>query len=212
MTRKELGISDKWTDVCELLNSRDAVYLVIGGVAVALHGYVRATKDIDILVPRDIANTKRILDALSDLPWGIAKELSAEDVHKKPITIIGDDPRVDILKGAQGITYDAARKRQLTTTIAGTTVPYINLDDLIRSKTGTNRPKDQQDIIELKRALRRAKRHTANNLEQKTSTADNPAGKKKKDTIETVVRGKDRPVGGQQPGKTRKKQAKRHQR
>lgn len=69
MTDEPSRIADKWTDVCKLLNSRSTVYMVVGGVAVALHGYVRATKDIDILVPRNLENTKRILDALSELPW-----------------------------------------------------------------------------------------------------------------------------------------------
>ena len=165
MTDDATEISRKWTRVCALLNNRGAAYLVVGGVAVGLHGYVRATKDLDILVPKDLENTERILDALSELPWGIAKELRAEDIDEKPITIIGDDPRVDILKAAQSINYDAARGGRLTATIHGTTVPYIGLQDLVRSKTGTNRPKDQQDIQELNRALRRVarqreKRHT----------------------------------------------------
>ena len=52
MRKPTRGIGDKWVDVCRLLNSRGVEYLVVGGVAMALHGRMRATKDIDVLVPR----------------------------------------------------------------------------------------------------------------------------------------------------------------
>ena len=119
--------------------------------------------------------TKRILEALSELPWGVAKELSADDVDEKPITVIGDDPRVDILKAAQSMDYEAARGNRLTATVHGTTVPYIGLQDLVRSKTGTNRPKDQQDIQELNRALRRAARQRATRHARPTEPEDEAA-------------------------------------
>lgn len=100
MARPTRGIGDKWIDVCRLLNRRGAAYIVVGGIAVNLHGHVRATRDLDILVPRDIENTRRILEALADLPYGMARELDAETVDARPITIIGDDPRVVAERGA----------------------------------------------------------------------------------------------------------------
>ena len=196
MTDDASEISKKWTEVCKLLNSRSAAYMVVGGVAVGLHGYIRATKDIDILVPKDLENTKRILEALSELPWGLAKELTAEEVDKKPITIIGDDPRVDILKAAQSMNYNAARENQLTATVHGTTVPYIGLQDLIRSKTGTNRPKDQQDIQEINRTLRRTERQRRNRHTLPTTPEDDAAGETRGGTTNAVIRGHDRQIGG----------------
>jgi hypothetical protein len=44
-------------------------------VAANLHGSVRATRDVDVLVPRDAANMRRLVDALGELTWGIAREL-----------------------------------------------------------------------------------------------------------------------------------------
>lgn len=99
MARPTRGIGDKWIDVCRLLNRRGAAYIVVGGIAVNLHGHVRATRDLDILVPRDIENTRRILEALAELPYGMARELDAETVDARPITIIGDDPRVVAERG-----------------------------------------------------------------------------------------------------------------
>ena len=82
MSKPTRGIGDKWLDVCRLLNSRGVEYLVVGGVAMALHGRMRATKDIDVLVPRDVENMRRLLEALEALPMGLARELEAAEAHR----------------------------------------------------------------------------------------------------------------------------------
>src|SRR5262247_4423233 len=58
--------------VCRLLNRHRVRYLLAGGVAANLHGSVRATADVDVLVPKDPRNTERLLAALAELPYGIA--------------------------------------------------------------------------------------------------------------------------------------------
>ncbi|MBE3072126.1 MAG: hypothetical protein IMZ67_04050, partial [Acidobacteria bacterium] len=83
-------------------------YVIAGGVAANLHGSVRATRDIDILVPRDRRNMERLVRALCELPFGIARELDAAELVNKPITIVGDDPRVDVLTVAWTVTFEAA--------------------------------------------------------------------------------------------------------
>ena len=153
MPRRIRGIAEQWLRVCQLLNSRGVEYVVAGGVASALHGSVRATKDIDVIVPRDLRNTERLLEALSELPFGMARELDAAEENAKTITIIGDDPRVDVLKAAGQVSYVDVKDRRLMVTIDGVDLPYLKLDDLIRSKR-TDRPRDQVEADELE-ALRR---------------------------------------------------------
>jgi hypothetical protein len=119
--------------------------LIAGGVAANLHGSVRATKDVDVLVPRDARNAQRLLKALSSLPYRIAEELDADEIIRKPITIIGDDPRVDVLTVAYSVPFEAAWPRRRTRRIDGTRIPYLGLEDLIRSKR-TGRPSDAADI------------------------------------------------------------------
>jgi hypothetical protein len=125
-------------------------YLVAGGVAANLHGSVRATKDVDLLVPRDLANTTRLLTALSELPWRIAAEIDATEVVRRPFTIIGDDPRVDILMVACSVTFDQAWPGRVVRRIDNIRVPYLGLDDLLKSKQ-TGRAADEADIEVLKR-------------------------------------------------------------
>jgi hypothetical protein len=135
--------------VCRLLNRHRVRYLIAGGVAGNLHGSVRATNDVDILVPRDAKNAARLLAALAALPYGLAAELDATTVATKPITIIGDDPRVDVLTVAATVTFDAAYPRRIVRR-----VPYLNLEDLVRSKQ-TGRPRDVADIEQLQGTKRR---------------------------------------------------------
>jgi hypothetical protein len=134
--------------VCRLLNRHRVRYVVAGGVAANLHGSVRATKDVDVLVPRDARNMARLIAALSELPYGIAKELDADEIVRKPFTIIGDDPRVDVLTVAATVTFEHAYPRRVTRRIAGIRVPYLNREDLVRSKN-TGRAQDQADIERL---------------------------------------------------------------
>lgn len=148
MRRATPGTDNRVLRVCELLNRHRVRYLLAGGVAANLHGSVRATKDVDLLVPRDVRNMTRLLDALRELPFGVAGELDAAEIANKPVTIVGDDPRVDILTVAWTVSFDAAWPRRMVRRIGGVRVPYLSRADLIASKQ-TGRPADRADIEQL---------------------------------------------------------------
>ena len=97
--------------VCAALNRTGSKYLVIGGVACVLHGYVRATTDVDILIERTLDNARKVLAALEGLGWGLASEWRGDEILKRPITVIGDDPAVDIFTVAWSIKYADAVNR-----------------------------------------------------------------------------------------------------
>jgi len=136
--------------VCALLNAERVRYVVIGGFALALHGYPRFTRDVDILIEPTLENAERALKALQGLTWGISRELSAAAVIAKPLTIVGDDPRVDILTLASRVRYADAAPRIQTLEIEGVAVPIPDIDTLIRTKQ-TDRTRDKADIEELER-------------------------------------------------------------
>jgi predicted nucleotidyltransferase len=126
---------------------------VIGGVACILHGYIRATTDLDILIERSRENVDRVLAALSATGYGFAREWTAEQVLQAPITVIGDDPRVDIFLVAWSVKYDQAARNAWMVEIEGVQVPVMGLDDLIATKR-TGRPLDESDVQALE-AIRR---------------------------------------------------------
>jgi hypothetical protein len=146
--RRTPGTDNRVLRVCRLLNRHRVRYLLAGGVAANLHGSVRATRDVDLLVPGDVANMTRLLAALSELPYGIARELDPSEIAGKAVTIVGDDPRVDILTVAWTVTFERAWPRRMVRRIAGVRVPYLARADLIASKQ-TGRPSDAADVEQL---------------------------------------------------------------
>jgi len=140
--------------VCAALNRAKARYLVIGGIACILHGYARATEDIDILIERTAENADRILKALATLGYGFARAWTATEILKRQITVVGDDPRVDIFTVAWSIKYAQAAPRSDTVAVAGVRIPLIGIDDLIETKR-TGRLQDAADIEVLEEIRRR---------------------------------------------------------
>jgi hypothetical protein len=143
--RRIPGTDNRVIRVCRLLNRYRVRYLLAGGVAANLHGSVRATRDVDILVPRDRRNMERLVHALSELPYRVARELDPDVLVDKLITIVGDDPRVDVLTIAWTVTFEQAYPNRIIRRIQGTRVPYLALADLVASKQ-TGRPSDLADI------------------------------------------------------------------
>ncbi|MFH1263569.1 MAG: hypothetical protein V1495_09050 [Pseudomonadota bacterium] len=145
MSKKTPGTDNRVLRLCKLLNDHRVKYLLVGGVAANLHGTLRSTKDIDILVPKERANMAKLLSALSELPYGIAKEMDVEELMSKPFTIVGDDPRVDILMVAGKINFEKANKGKRAKTYLGVRLPFVGFDDLILSKQ-TGRLQDLADL------------------------------------------------------------------
>jgi hypothetical protein len=133
--------------VCSLLNSHRARYLVVGARACWLHGYVRATMDVDILVPEDEENHARVIAALSELEDHAAAELTPRDLAEHLVVKIADE--VDVSTRAWKVSYADAISTSVKATIEGVEVPYVDLHTLIRSKS-TEREQDKVDVQRLR--------------------------------------------------------------
>ena len=148
-----------WEDVKRLaryLEEAGVEYALIGGYALAAHGLVRATEDIDLLVDPSAENSRRWIVALSRLPDGAAKELAKEpDVfraQKSAAIRVNDEITVDVLPAASGASWEALRGFVESVEIDGARVRVLSLEGLLRTKTG-KRPKDQMDAAAIRRAL-----------------------------------------------------------
>lgn len=138
--------------VCRALNEAQARYVVIGGFAVILHGYARGTMDLDLLIDPSPANVRKVKAALSKLPDNAAAEVEDTDVERFVVVRVADEVVVDLMGKAAGVTFDDAAKGVLTREIDGVAVPYASARDLIKTKD-TVRPKDQNDVLFLRRKL-----------------------------------------------------------
>lgn len=154
-----IGATEQRLNVIKHLNEMHAQYVIIGGIACIFHGMLRTTKDIDLLIPKgDVANTERILEALKDSQfWGMAGELDSEKIANKPFTIIGDQPRVDLLTVAGKIKFEEAIKTAHRAKIKNVIVVYADIDTLIKTKK-TSRPSDAVDILQLEEIKKRQRK------------------------------------------------------
>lgn len=134
-------------------------YIIIGGAAMALAGFPRATKDIDLLLPVDAANNERLLSALRALPQtaGGLAVLKKEWLDQGYSTAVEADIVVDLLFVAAGRAIEDYRPYVVVLDYEGTAVSTLDVDGLLMSKQ-TMREVDIPDrsrLLSLKRALLR---------------------------------------------------------
>jgi hypothetical protein len=127
------------------LAEEDARWILVGAMAMQLWGTTRATRDIDILIEPTVENARRVLRALSNLGFGLAQEWLAEELASKPVTVIGDAPRVDVFTVAWSVSYADAAADAVDFRVEGVRVPTASIDHLIASKR-TGRLQDAADI------------------------------------------------------------------
>jgi predicted nucleotidyltransferase len=132
-------------EVCARLNEHGARYILVGASALQLWGTTRATRDVDVLIEATPENAARVLGALARLGFGLAGQWLAEEVARKPVTIIGDSPRVDILTLAWSLRYPEAARDAVVFRVDGVDIPTASIDHLIASKR-TGRLQDAADI------------------------------------------------------------------
>jgi len=130
--------------VCQLLQKHDAHYVLVGGRACILHGLVRSTQDVDLLIEPTPENMQRVIAALSELPDGAARELTVQDLQDNVVVKIADAVEVDVAKQAWTLDYEEAIRDAATVEVDGVRIVYASLDALIKSKS-TYREQDKAD-------------------------------------------------------------------
>jgi len=135
----------------QLLNKNNVKYLVIGGFAVAFHGYPRFTKDIDIWLQRNSENAMKVVETLDDFGFK-SLGLKIEDfLESETIIQLGYPPnRIDLITSATGVDFDDCYQSMIEEEIDGVRIPFINLDNLKQNKRAAGRTQDLADIDNLK--------------------------------------------------------------
>jgi predicted nucleotidyltransferase len=134
------------------LHEHGADYLLIGGYALAAHGYQRATTDIDVVVPATSQAGQRVKEALMVLPDGAAKDIEPRWFEEGENIRVADAFVVDLMLNANGQTYDSLKQYAATIELDGIPVKTISLEGLLLTKK-TMRDKDVADRIIIERAL-----------------------------------------------------------
>jgi hypothetical protein len=129
-------------------------YVVIGGFSVIYHGYIRATKDSDLLVPdgpEADAAVLRFLDRMGGKRLRDNKILTSEDVAgADTLRVNSCHGIVDIMRGGlPPLDYDTVAQRAPYVDVAGQQARIADLRSIVGFKRLANRPRDQDDLREL---------------------------------------------------------------
>ena len=141
-------------------------YIVTGGVAVNLYGYIRLTMDLDIMVDLSEENLIRVANVMQKLGYTPKLPVKAQDIVSKEnrekwikekgavvftfIDLKNPYKIIDIFL-INPIEYDEAYSRKEVLNIGGTVINLISIDDIIKMKSRTGRQRDFEDINHLER-------------------------------------------------------------
>ena len=143
-------LNQDFKEFIQSLNDNDVRYLVIGGYAVALHGYPRYTKDIDIWIQMTPENAEKMVTALE--AFGFASlGLKADDfLVPDQIIQLGYPPsRIDLITTPPGVDFGTCYQSRIQAVIDEVTVSFIDLENLKKSKRASGRLQDLADLENL---------------------------------------------------------------
>lgn len=139
-------LNQDYKDMLLALSGERARYVLVGAYAMAIHGYLRATSDIDIWVMPTSENARAVIRALEIFGAPLQNLTQADLVKDDTVFQIGVAPhRIDILTGAMGLKFDEAAARAVKADLDGIQVLVLSLDDLIRNKRASGRTRDLAD-------------------------------------------------------------------
>jgi hypothetical protein len=150
-----------YLDLFRALQKHEVQYLVVGGLAVVLHGYARATADVDLVLALDEANLQRFLQAAHALrlkpalpvtieslcdtgqleQWVREKHMIAFSLRHPSPTV----PTIDIIVQPK-IPFAALHANRDDKTVGDVTMPLASVDDLIVLKTSTGSLADEYEL------------------------------------------------------------------
>lgn len=145
-----MSIQPDFEEFLRLLESRRVDYMIVGGYAVAFHGFPRFTKDIDIFFDVSEPNIELLGQVLVE--FGFREETIPRKELGTPgnVFAIGIEPvRIDLVNRIDGVSFGEARANAVRGKYGGVGVNFIGLQDLIRNKSSTPRAKDKADVEEL---------------------------------------------------------------
>lgn len=127
------------------LNARNVRYVVIGAAAFPVHGYARATLDIDIFIEPTRENASRARDALADFGYNVS-DVSTDDLLTKKLLIRQYALETDLHPFVTGISFEQVWRNRVEGSLGGASASFASLEDLIVMKRAAGRRKDEEDL------------------------------------------------------------------
>lgn len=148
-----MKLQTDYKEFIELLKKHNVEYLLVGAYALAAHGYVRYTHDIDFLISNSKENANKMVAVLQEFGFSSLGIKDTDFMSDDLIVQLGYPPlRIDIITSISGIeNFEQVKKNQNIVQIDGLDIPIISKSDLIKNKRSTGRTKDLADAEELEK-------------------------------------------------------------
>jgi predicted nucleotidyltransferase len=145
-----MNIQKDFEEFLRLLNAQSTEYVIVGGYAVAFHGYIRTTNDLDIFFRCTPENINKIEIALENFGFPKGSVSLKEFYDQGSIIRMGIPPvRIEMINTISGLTFDEVWTHKVFDMYGEVKVYYIGFEDLIKNKRASGRPKDLADLDEL---------------------------------------------------------------
>jgi len=140
-------MSPDFRDLLAEFNAHNVEFLVVGAYALAAHGLVRATKDLDVWVRPKLANARRTMAALKAFGAPLY-DLSVDDLSQPGLIFqIGVEPiRIDVITRIDGVDFDEAWPERVEATFDDQRVYVLARRHLIQNKKAAGRDQDLLDV------------------------------------------------------------------
>ena len=140
-------MSNDFRDLLCQFNAHDVEFLIVGAHALAVHGHVRATKDMDVWVRPEQSNAVRVLRALAAFGAPLY-DLTADDLATPGVGFqIGVAPiRIDVLTAISNVSFEDAYRDAVASRFQGEPVRVLSRHHLIQNKSATGRLQDRADV------------------------------------------------------------------
>ena len=147
-----------FAEFIRILRKHRVRFLLIGVYAMAHHGLVRATNDVDVLIATDDANVSRVRAATREFV-GVEPSDAALRPPRGMFRIGPPDAHVDVTTKIDGIAdFERVWRARSRGEFFGVRVGYLSLGDMLRTKRAAGRPKDAGDVAWLELELARRRR------------------------------------------------------
>ena len=143
--------NEHFRDFIQALNNSDVDYVLVGGMAVILHGYVRSTGDMDIWINPTQSNYKKLVKAFHEFGMPVF-DMTEENFTGDEFDVWGfgvSPVKIEIMTAVKGLKFDETFNLAQYYDDNGLSVRFIHINHLIQAKKSAGRFKDLDDIEQL---------------------------------------------------------------
>jgi len=145
-----IPLPSDFSEFLKLLNKHQVRYLLVGGYAVAFHGYVRATADLDVWIDQTPTNAVSLVGCLSEFGFQVERLVPELFLVDDRVIRMGLPPfRIELLTSISGVRFSQAHEHRIIAEWEGFEIPIIDLAHLKANKKAAGRHQDLDDLENL---------------------------------------------------------------